>query len=142
RRRTNDPRRATMVGGGGVILARESVVIDAEFFIAVDARRDENNPRNEAIVRLASAIEERWLEECFPEQIQRQRRAEFDESSGRVIGIDLMKYRNLVLREERSASISPDEATRVLALALAPRAREIVERDESAASLLARIALL
>ena len=56
-------RSLSIVGGGGVKLAAESSVRTGEFFVAVDARHDQRSLKSEALVRIASAIEESWLEE-------------------------------------------------------------------------------
>src|SRR5207249_5612759 len=69
RRRANDPLAGVMVGGGGVRLARESIVTRGEFFLALDARRDERSVTREALVRIASSIDVAWLEELFPQSI-------------------------------------------------------------------------
>ncbi|HWE96611.1 MAG TPA: ATP-dependent helicase C-terminal domain-containing protein [Tepidisphaeraceae bacterium] len=142
RRRGADPDAAVMVGGGGVRLARESAVKQAEFFLALDARQDERRITREALVRVASAIDVRWLEELFPESIRRERSVVFDPQRQRVVGIHSIFYRDLLLREDRNAPVDPEQAQYVLAAALRPRAGEIFAADEPAANWLARLALL
>ena len=133
---------AVMVGGGGLRLARESVVKTAEYFIAVEARHDDRAARGEALVRIASAIEPTWLEECFPNRITRKRTALFDESRGRVVGLTQTLYLDLVLSEGADAAVDADEAAKLLAEHLRPMAEKIVREDESAGQLLARIEFL
>jgi ATP-dependent helicase HrpB len=142
RRRETDPTSATMVGGGGVRLGRESVVHRAAFFVAVEARQDERSPTRQAIVRIASAIEPAWLEEMFPREVRREQGAIFDEQTQKVQGVSRVWYRDLLLREDRGVAVDPEVAATVLAEALRPRALEIFESDESAAGVLARVALL
>jgi ATP-dependent helicase HrpB len=142
RRRANDPLAGVMVGGGGVRLARESIVTRSEFFLALDARRDERSKTREALVRIASTIEPAWLEELFPQSIRRDREAVFDESRGRVVGLGQTFYGDLLLREDRDAAVDPQLASKVLAVALRSRAREIFESDEAAQNVLHRVALL
>jgi ATP-dependent helicase HrpB len=142
RRRGADPDAAVMVGGGGVRLARESAVKQAEFFLALDARQDERRITREALVRVASAIDVQWLEELFPESIRRERSVVFDSQRQRVVGVNAVYYRDLLLREDRNAPVDPEQAQRVLAEALRPRAAEIFAADEAAANWLARLALL
>jgi ATP-dependent helicase HrpB len=131
-----------MVGGGGVRLGPESCVWQAEFFVALDARHDERNPRSEAVVRIASAIDVAWLFELFPQSIRRVATAAFDESRGKVVGLRQVFYRDLLIEETRDAAVDPADAAKALAAALTPRAREIFTSDESAANVLARVALL
>ena len=51
-------------------------------------------------------------------------------------------YRDLLLREDRTAAVDPEEASATLAAALGGRAAEFFHRDEAAAPWLARLALL
>jgi ATP-dependent helicase HrpB len=131
-----------MVGGGGVRLARESVVHKAEFFLALDVRRDQRSPGQESLVRLASAIEPRWLEELFPAFIHKTREVIFDEARGRVVAHGRTLYRDLLLREDRDAPVDPEEAGQVLAAAMRPRARELFMADGAASTWLHRLMLL
>jgi ATP-dependent helicase HrpB len=142
RRRASDPKAAAIVGGGGVRLGAESCVWQAEFFVALDARHDERNPRSEAVVRIASAIDVAWLGELFPQSIRREQSAVFDESRGKVVGLRQTFYRDLLIDESRDAAVDPAHAAKALAEALRPRAREVFVSDESAANVLARVALL
>ena len=130
-----------MVGGGGVRLAPESAVHDAEFFLALDARQDERNPTREAIVRIASKIEPQWLEEMFPQSIRREQRVHYDEQRKRVVAKNLLLYRDLILREDE-VQLSATQAGKLLGQALRPLAAQIFRTDESSADFLSRVALL
>jgi len=141
-RRRGGADRGVMVGGGGVRLAAESVVKQAEFFVAVDARQDERSATREAFVRIASAIDVAWLEEMFPAQIRRTREFLFDDSRGRVVGRAQTFYRDLLLREDKDAPVDPARAAEVLADIWRARAPEIFRADENAAAVLTRVALL
>lgn len=142
RRRSSDPAAATMVGGGGVRLAPDSVVRDHEFFVALDARQDDRSNAREALVRVASAIEPEWLEELFPDEIRRDRVLVFDNQRQRVVGRGTIQYRDLLIREDRDAPVDPQAAGPILAEALRPTAEERLAAHEDAANLLARIDLL
>jgi ATP-dependent helicase HrpB len=96
----------------------------------------------ESFVRIASAIEEPWLEELFPQSIRRQRAVTFDESRGRAVALGQIFYRDLLLREDRDAAVDSQEAARALADALRNRARDICESNEAAQAVLNRVALL
>jgi ATP-dependent helicase HrpB len=142
RRRTNDPSAAVMVGGGGVRLAGESIVRQSEFFLALDVSHDPRSPSREGLVRIASTIRAQWLWEMFPQSITRQRSTVFDPQRQRVVGLGEVRYRDLVISEDRDAQVDALEAHRALAGALRPRALEIFTADEHSALLLARVALL
>ena len=132
RRRDSDPAAGTMVGGGGVRLAPESIVRQAEFYLALDARHDQRSQAREAMVRIASAIDSQWLEELFPNEIRRQREVTYDaQPRSRVVSAKRdPHYRDLLLprRDRRCAPVGPDQASAVLAQAARPQAAEILLR--------------
>ena len=142
RRRSNDPSAAVMVGGGGVRLAPESSVRQPEFFLALDPRQDERNLSREAIVRIASGIDVAWLEEMFPQEIRRERVAVYDQQRDRVVGHGVVKYRDLVLREDKDAAVDAEKASRVLAEWATPRVGELLAGDEAAERWIARLRFL
>ncbi|HEX4055766.1 MAG TPA: ATP-dependent helicase HrpB [Tepidisphaeraceae bacterium] len=142
RRRTQDRAAGIMTGGSGVRLDTESVVRQSELFLALDARDDPRSDAREVLVRIASAIDVRWLGEMFPQSISRQRTTVFDERRQRVVGRTAVRYRDLILSEESDAPVDATEAGEALAAALRPRAAEFFKKDGRAATFLARIALL
>ena len=143
RRRTSDPSAAAMVGGGGVRLAPESSVRRHEFFIALDPRHDERNPRAEAVVRIASGIEPAWLDEMFPHEIRRERAAVYDAQRDRVVGQGQVLYRDLVLRNDKDAAVDDETAAHVLMdYITVPRAWELLWADELMARWLTRYEFL
>ena len=141
RRRGGDGSTGVMVGGRGVRLDAESVVRDAEFFLALDPREDRRGGTLEARVWVASAIRLEWLDEYFPREIRREKTVEFDEVRGRVVGVSTLVYRDLPLREDRNVPVEAEAAGRALAEALAPRGRAFFEQDEATANWLARLDL-
>jgi ATP-dependent helicase HrpB len=111
RRGTGSPR-AVMVGGTGVVLGAESVVHEAELFVAVDLERG-TGP--EGRVRLASAVEATWLAEVFPDAMRTTAELWFDPERGRVVARSRTAYRDLVLREAVRTDVDRAEAGAVLA---------------------------
>lgn len=145
RRRDNDPTLASMVGGGGVKLARESVVAmmqNTPYILALDARHDPRNRRGEALVRVASAIDPMWLAEIFPQSVSHTRDVVYDPDKQRVVPLQRDCYGDLVLSEDPHGQLDSTRAAEVLAQALRPRARDIFMSDEHAAKLLARVEFL
>jgi ATP-dependent helicase HrpB len=141
-RRPGDRSAAAMVGGGGVRLLPESTVRDAEFFLALDARHDPRSPTREAAVAIASAIQVDWLAELFPHAVRREQSVQFDSQKQRIVGVEVLRYHDLILSQESGVAVNSEQAGIALAAALRPRALEIFAGDESAANVLARIALL
>ncbi len=142
RRRGGDPAAGTMVGGGGVRLAPESVVWDSELFVAIDARQDERSNTREAAVKVASAVTEIQLRALFPASVRDLREAVYDEERQRVVGVTSTWYRDLLLHEEKDAQVSAIIAGKALGDALRKRGKEIFYEDEAATRLLARLDLL
>lgn len=140
RRREPGSSRAVMVGGTGVTLVPESVVRDAELFVAVDVEGGERG--SEARVRLASAIERPWLEAVFPGSVTTTREVVYDAGADRVVARTVVRYHDLVLDERVRGDVDPAEAAAVLgALAAADPLGFLGEREDVAA-LIARLDFL
>jgi ATP-dependent helicase HrpB len=131
-----------MVGGRGVRLAPESVVRDAEFYLALDAREERRAGLLEVQVGLASAVQLPWLGELFPQHLRSERETRFDDSRQRVISTTLLWYHDLLLREDVNSAVDREEAGRVLAWALQPRANGFFRDHPQTSRWLARVALL
>jgi ATP-dependent helicase HrpB len=117
RRRPDGGTRAVMAGGMGVALAPESVVREAELFVAVDVEGGERG--KEARVRIASAVERAWLAQVFPGSVTEMRDVAFDETRGRAVARTVTRYRDLVLAEEVRTNVAPADASAALAAAIA-----------------------
>jgi ATP-dependent helicase HrpB len=139
RRRAPGTPRAVMVGGTGATLAAESVVRDAELFVALDLDR---RGGTDAQVRIASAVDPSWLEDLFPGAVRTVRDVVFDADRGRVITRVRRTYHDLVLAETVRTDVDRLEAGAVLAEVVRrdPRALGVV--DEATDGLLARIDFL
>ena len=130
-----------MVGGRGVRLDPESVVRAAEFFLALDPREDRRGGVLEARVRIASAIDVAWLDECFPTAIEREQAVVFDPERRRAVGVVTRRYLDLTLTEDRNAPAPLELAARALVAEFAPQGRSFFERTEATALWLRRFDL-
>lgn len=108
RRRAPGSPKGVMVGGRGVVLARESAVSDAELFCCVEL----DAGKSEALVRQASAVERAWLD---PARIRTETSAGLDESSGRVVALRRTLFEDLVLDEVETGEVDEALAGRALA---------------------------
>jgi ATP-dependent helicase HrpB len=108
RRRAPGTPKGVMVGGRGVVLARESAVTDAELFCCVEL----DAGKSEALVRQASAVERAWLD---PTRIRVEARAGLDEASGRVVALRRTMFEDLVLDEVETGEVDDALAGRALA---------------------------
>ena len=116
RRREPGSPRAVMRGGTGVTVAPESVVREAELFVAVDVDGGERG--REARVRIASAVERAWLERVFPGSVTSEREVGFDDARGRAVARTVTRYRDLVLDVAIRGDVDPGDASAALAAAL------------------------
>jgi ATP-dependent helicase HrpB len=131
-----------MVGGRGVRLAPGSVVRDAEFFLALDAREERRAGRREVQVFLASAVAPEWLEELRPEALRRVQTTVFDPSRRRAVGVMQLWYEDLLLREDMTSGVDAAEAGRLLAEEIMRRGVSPALENPRVAEWLARVDLL
>lgn len=136
RRREPGSPRARMVGGRGVVLARESRVSEAPLFLAVEV---DGTGGAEALVRQASAIEEAWLDR---ELLSEADDVRFDGERGRVLAHRQTLYLDLPLAE-RPVPPAPSDVEALLAREIARDPRRALGLDrEPVERFLARVAFL
>jgi ATP-dependent RNA helicase HrpB len=114
RRRAPGSARGVMVGGTGVVLDPQSVVRDAELFVAVEVdggARRETEPR----VRVASAVERDWLARMFPQALRTVEGLEFDHEHERVVRRTRELFHDLVLSERTHVEVDRAAAGALLA---------------------------
>jgi len=114
RRKPNAPE-VLLVGGIPGVLDPASVVHEAELLVALDA--EEQQGGRGVRIRLASEIEIEWLLELFPEELEEVDTHSWNESNGRVERLRQVRYRDLVLEEQRAPAPASPESARVLAAA-------------------------
>ncbi|MBI4880052.1 MAG: ATP-dependent helicase HrpB [Planctomycetes bacterium] len=115
RRRGPGSAEAVMVGGHAIEIVAQSSVRDAEFLVVLDAV--EAGAGRQARCRVASAIEERWLAELFPEALRTEEITVWNEERGQAERWRRELYLDLVLHEARAARPDPEEAALLLAQA-------------------------
>jgi len=123
RRRRGGSERARMVGGKGVV--QQGSAVDAELFVAVDVQ-----PGEEAVVRLASAVEPEWLdtEEVVVSELV----------DGKVSARRVTRYRDLELASH-PAPVDPVGAAEALVDWGASHLDEVQPREGAWPQLLARM---
>jgi ATP-dependent helicase HrpB len=115
-RRDSGSLRCDVLHGRSGELARESVVRDSRLLVAseyqeIEGRRNELN----VLLTLATAVEEAWLEEDFPDDFNSGYEVELDRTTKRVTGWEVRRFRDLVLERKRSAEVPEDQAAAILA---------------------------
>ena len=108
--------RCELVHGRRGVLARESVVQQAQLFVAAEVREIEQRDGGlNTLLSLATAIETDWLRELFPEDIKSEVHVQFDAQAKRVQAAELLRFRDLALTAKRVDPPPADAAARLLA---------------------------
>ncbi len=97
------------------VLARESGIQQAKLFVAGEISEiGRGDGEVNTLLSIATAIEEAWLKEIFPDDYRETRGVTYDESQKRVVTRRERRFRDLVLE----AKVSSDEAPLDAAAAL------------------------
>lgn len=110
--------RCELVHGRRGALARDSVV-KAPLFVVSEAREvASGGSRDRAlnvVLNLATAVNEEWLRELFPEDFKEVHAVDYDPTLRRVVARVETRFRDLVLEEKLSQNPPAEEAARILA---------------------------
>ncbi len=109
--------RCELVHGRRGVLARESILADAELLVAAEISEIEGRGGEvNVLLSLATAVEEAWLNELFPEHFVEAMPTVYDESTRRVVVKRERRFRDLVLESKLTAETPPEsEAAEILA---------------------------
>lgn len=139
-RREGDSARGVMVGGRGVVLDAECTVREGRIFLALDPR-DPPGGGGEARVRLATRLEEEWLEEVHPGLVAARFRYTVDKE--RVTARRQWSLLGLVYREDPAPrDLDPAAASRALAAHLGADPEAFALADRETAGLVHRVRFL
>jgi ATP-dependent helicase HrpB len=144
RRSSSDANRATLVGGVTIEIDRQCALfadrgVEREpLLVAIELQRVERAGREVVVLRQGAEADEALLEAVVPGAIQRVSDLRYDAQAGRVVTAIRWMYRDLALREAAGAPPDAAQAAELLARALAPEAKALIEADEEAASWLTR----
>ncbi len=98
------------------VLARESVIQKSSLLVAAEVSEIEGRGGEvNVLLSLATAVQEPWLKELFPQDYFEAVNVVYDEQAKRVIARRERRFRDLVLESKASAEDVPyDEAARLL----------------------------
>jgi ATP-dependent RNA helicase HrpB len=117
-KRLDGSQRCELVHGRRGVLARESIV-KAPLFVVSEAREVESGGGRDrslnVVLNLATAIEQNWLRELFPEDFKEVHAVVYDPTLRRVVAGDETRFRDLVLEEKLSDNPPAEEAAGILA---------------------------
>lgn len=107
--------RCDMVHGRRGVLARESAVHNSSLLVAGEVREVEGKDKTvNTLLSLATAIEEAWLHELFPEDIATSERVFYDAATKRVYGEEQLRFRDLSIGIKRVDPPPADLAAKLL----------------------------
>jgi ATP-dependent helicase HrpB len=98
------------------VLARESVIQQAKLLVAAEISEiGRGDGEVNTLLTIATAIEEPWLKEIFPDDYRETRGVTYDESMKRVVSRRERRFRDLVLDAKASSDEAPlNEAAALL----------------------------
>jgi ATP-dependent helicase HrpB len=135
--------RCELVHGRRGVLARESTVQKAQLFVVAEIREvGGRDGEVNTILSQATAIEEKWLHEFYPDDLQRDLHTQYDATQKRVVAAELIKFRGLALSAKRVEPPPADAAARLLTDEVMAGRLSLTEWDESVDQWIQRLALL
>ncbi len=107
--------RVQLVHGRRGVLARESMVQDATLLVVGEVREVESRDDVQTLLTLATAVQEDWLREMFPEAFSQQTEVFYDTTQRRVMARKVTRFRDLEIRAERTENVPTEQAAAILA---------------------------
>ncbi len=109
--------RCQLVGNRRGVLARESAVGRARLFVAAEVREIQKGGGDElaTLLSLATAVEEAWLQELFPDDFSEAEEVFYDDTARRVMVRRQRRFRDLALAELFSEDPPKEGAAALLA---------------------------
>src|SRR5450432_403703 len=142
RRKRRGERELILASGGVARLSESSVVVDAEFLLALDVEEQRGTSAASTTVRLASAIEPDWLLESFGEAVTVSDELEWNPNAERVERVERMAFGAVVFDEARTAALPSAEASALLAAAARRGSALDFSKNDVVLSLTLRLRLL
>jgi ATP-dependent helicase HrpB len=142
KRKRRGERDLILASGGLARLSEASVVVDAEFLLALDVDEQRGSGSSYTTVRLASAIEPDWLLEDFADAVTISDELEWNATAERVDRVEKMAFGAVVFDEARSAAPASEQASLVLANAARRGSALSFAKSDSVLSLMRRLHLL
>lgn len=107
--------RCALVHGRRGELRRESAIRSAKLLVAAEVDEIQSRGEVTTYLSLATAIEERWLQELFPADFSEVATVRYDATQRRVMTRTERRFRDLVLTAVERDDASSDAASRILA---------------------------
>jgi ATP-dependent helicase HrpB len=107
--------RVQLVHGRRGVLARDSVVHDAELIVAGEIREVDSRDDVQTLITLATAIREEWLREEFPAGFSQNTEVFYESTQRRVMARRVTRFHDLEIHVERTDDVPSEQAAAILA---------------------------
>ena len=143
RRMDSGTLRCELVHGRRGVLARESAVHNSPLLVVAEIREVEGKDKTvNTLLSMATAIEESWLRELFPDDIGTTSRVFYDATTKRVYAEEQLRFRDLSIGARRVEPPPADEAARLLSAEVIAGRLILKEWDHSVEQWILRLNLL
>jgi ATP-dependent helicase HrpB len=143
RRMDSGTLRCELVHGRRGVLARESAVHNSPLLVVAEIREVEGKDKTvNTLLSMATAIEESWLRELFPDDIGTTSRVFYDATTKRVYAEEQLRFRDLSIGARRVEPPRADEAARLLSAEVIAGRLILKEWDHSVEQWILRLNLL
>lgn len=120
-------------------LRRESAAREAPLLVAAEIDEIETRGEVTVLLSMASAVEEAWLEELFPDDLSESSEAVWDPGQKRVVARRQRRFRDLVLEERESGQPNPDQAAAILTQAVLEGRAELKRWNDQVEAWITRV---
>jgi ATP-dependent helicase HrpB len=120
-------------------LDRDSMVRDAELFVAAEIAEIEGSRELNVRLNLCTAIKEEWLEELFPDDVVEKNEAVFNPILKRVVSKHWKEFRGLELQSKCTQEVDPQQAAEIIAAEVISGRMELPNWDEQIERWIARV---
>jgi ATP-dependent helicase HrpB len=141
KRRDRGTLHCAVVHGRSGDLDRESVVREHPLFVAAEIAEIEGRGLNVRL-NLCTAIEEAWLDELFPGDVEEREEAMFDPALKRVVTKRWRAFRGLELCAKMVQEVHPDAAAEIMAEEVLSGRLDLHQWDESIENWITRVNVL
>ena len=122
------------------LLARESAIQKSNLFVAAEITEvGGRGGEVSVLLNLATAIEESWLKELFPQDFSDVKTVSFDEDAKRVVARKEKRFRDLILESRMSEDVPLDKAAQILTKEVIAERIKIEAWDETVEQWIVRV---
>ena len=139
KRRDQGTLHCEVVHGRAGDLARDSMVRDADLFVAAEIAEIEGGRNLNVRLNLCTAIQEEWLEELFPDDLIEKTEAVFSPTLKRAVSKQSREFRGLELHSKVTQDVDPQQAAEIIAAEVIAERMEIPKWDDQVEKWIARV---